>query len=99
MQNREEIEKMQERIRYLEDKVTFLRAYAEELVESGSRVAPVNIVVRDEAVVAEANRLAESNRQLEQRLSALRNSVSWRITAPIRKFNVPFIDRMFGVGR
>jgi uncharacterized protein YigA (DUF484 family) len=79
----DELRALTARVRYLEAKVAFLRHHACELAEAQ---AARHTVSRDDQSMhaSELARLREQNRILEETLAAIRRTMSWRATAPLR---------------
>lgn len=78
------------RVHYLEAKVAFFRRYAEDLLGSA---APAPMEPSSDKLARaqdEIARLREANRLLEERIGLIFNTVSWRVTAPLRSVRTLF---------
>lgn len=81
-----EVAELKSRVQFLEQKLVFFRKHAEALIAQ-SDASPLSRGT--EFIQMENLRLRDRVRELEADLAKVRRSVSWRITAPIRKIKLP----------
>jgi hypothetical protein len=82
-----------ERVSYLEQKVRFLSRHAEKIILDACAKGTLG-VPSNKLMEFENTRLKERMAALEHQLRSVHNSVSWRITAPIRRIQLPdFLEK------
>ena len=94
MKEHSDCEMYRKQINYLEGKCAFLTKRLEEVLLSVQQeTRGQHFVARSVVDTGELARMREENERLKRSISILRNSVSWRVTKPLRLLNIPLIDR------
>lgn len=100
MMKNENVLALQERVEYLERKCSYLVATLEDHLTAMQIESKSTSLTRVQSQFGassdlEVVELRAENERLEKKLSFLYNSVSWRITKPIRLFNRDIWKKLF----